>query len=106
MARKAIQTAANPTSRSGTAHPASMPSSQPRNGLRQRAGEISERAAIAENAKSIGKTTLYWKENDAPPRLSPAASVQESKSDAIDWWPQHPVCHAVRIHQNSNCARL
>ena len=64
MTRKPIQTATNPASRNGTAHPASMPSSQPRKGLRQLEGEISERAAIAENAKSIGKATLYWKEND------------------------------------------
>src|SRR5260370_42477944 len=34
--------------------------------------------------KSIGKTTLYWKENDALPRLSPAVSAQQGKSDAID----------------------
>src|SRR6266403_2765931 len=93
MARKAIQTAVNPISRSGTAHPGSMPSSQLRNGLRQRAGEISERAATAETAKSIGKTTLYWKENDALPRLSPAVSAQQGKSDAIDWLPQHTVRH-------------
>src|SRR5258708_17346623 len=55
MVRKASQTAVNPISRSGMDQPASMPSSQLRNGLRQRAGKISERAAIAENAKSIGK---------------------------------------------------
>jgi hypothetical protein len=41
-----------------------MPSSQLRKGLRQLEGEISERAAIAENAKSIGRANLYWKEND------------------------------------------
>jgi hypothetical protein len=41
-----------------------MPSSQLRNGLRQHAGEISERAAIAENAKSMGKATPCWQEND------------------------------------------
>src|SRR6266436_9596587 len=99
MVRKASQTAVNPISRSGIAQPASIPSSQLRNGLRQRAGEISERAAIAENAKSIGQTTLYWKENDALPRLSPAVSAQQGKSDGIDWLPQHTVRHTMRIHQ-------
>jgi len=46
---------------------------------------LSERAAIAENAKSIGKATLYWKENDLlRPQLNPAASAPQSKSGAID----------------------
>src|SRR5665647_776952 len=57
MTRKAIQTVTNPTSRSGIAHPASMPSNQLRNGLRHRAGEISERAAMAANVKSMGTKT-------------------------------------------------
>src|ERR1700687_941483 len=53
MTRKASQTVTNPISRSGMAQPASIPSSQIRNGLRQRAGEISARAAISENARHM-----------------------------------------------------
>src|SRR6266851_7478596 len=106
MARKASQTAVNPISRSGIAQPASMPSSQLRNGLRQRAGETSERAAIAENAKSIGKATPCWQENDHSTTAESCTICPISKSDAIDWLPQHTVRHTVRIHQNSNGARL
>jgi hypothetical protein len=47
----------NPISRSGMAQPASMPSIQLRNRLRHRAGEISERAANFENARSMGTPT-------------------------------------------------
>src|SRR5258706_315443 len=57
MIRKANQIVIKPTSRSGIAQPASTPSSQLRNGLRQRAGELSDRAAIPANAKSTGTKT-------------------------------------------------
>src|ERR1700687_6388057 len=53
MTRKASQTVTNPISRSGMAQPASIPPSQIRNGVRQRAGEISARAAISENARHM-----------------------------------------------------
>src|SRR6266851_321362 len=69
MTRKVIQTATNPASRSGTAHPASMPSSQLRKGFRQRAGEISERAAISENEKSMG-TKTHGQEGNSPDSIS------------------------------------
>ncbi|WP_164987815.1 hypothetical protein [Bradyrhizobium betae] len=48
--------------RSGTAQPASMPSSQCKNGRRHRAGARSDRSAIAWNAKSIGKGIKCSKE--------------------------------------------
>src|ERR1700686_83138 len=57
MIRNASQTRVNPISKSGIAQPASMPSIQLRNGLRHLAGEISERAAIFENARSMGSPT-------------------------------------------------
>src|SRR5712664_2407820 len=65
MTRNASQTAMNPISSSGMAQPASTPSIQIRNGFRHRAGETLERAAIAENARSMalipGKTA--WAQN-------------------------------------------
>src|SRR5258706_2021528 len=57
MIRNASQRTINPISRSGIAQPASIPSIQSRNGLRHRAGDIAERAAIFENARSIGTPT-------------------------------------------------
>src|SRR5665647_659963 len=64
MTRNACQTATNPTSRSGMAQPASVPSSQARNGLRQRAGEISERAASSENAIHMAQKLTHTKADD------------------------------------------
>jgi hypothetical protein len=52
-----------PASSSGMAHPGSIPSSHAMNGRRQRAGFWSERAAIAENEKSIG-TQGFQKHSD------------------------------------------
>src|SRR5713226_1186353 len=81
MIRKASQTAINPISRSGIAQPASMPSSQLRNGLRQRAGEISERAAIPANAKSMGtKTHIIQQVNRSDPLVALRAKVKTHRT--------------------------
>src|SRR5258707_15724000 len=58
MTRKAIHTATNMASRRGIDQPGSIPSSQFRKGLRQRAGEISGRAAMSENVRSTGTEPL------------------------------------------------
>src|SRR6266702_1739635 len=57
MLRNAIQAATKLSRSRGTAQPASIPSSHLMNGRRHAAGASSERAAIAENEKSIG---TFW----------------------------------------------
>src|SRR5450631_2491329 len=79
MIRNASQTAVNPISKSGIAQPASMPSIQLRNGLRHCAGEVFERAAIFENARSMGT------------QLIPDSVQQTDRTD--------PPSHGVRRRQ-------
>jgi hypothetical protein len=61
------------------AQPASIPSIQTRNGLRQRAGEISERAAISENAKRMAQKLTHKDSRRAAGKHNRSASALKAK---------------------------
>jgi negative regulator of sigma E activity len=75
--------------RSGTAQPASTPSSQCNNGPRQRAGARSDRSAIAWNAKSIGKgfrsTSSKRRMRKVMHEDEPSISDQKQIAMIADW---------------------
>src|SRR5438270_10550033 len=73
MVKYSVQIATKQTRSSGTAQPASTPSSQRSNGRRHSGGARSDRSAIAWNAKSIG-TRLKSQEGKLCARTSPSIS--------------------------------